>query len=318
MTRWHVTGLGEGGLRLSASAGELLERADRLDVAIAGAEANVLSSLARLDWNTAWASVLPASPMARRVERELRANGVSLELVSHVADGRLGIYFVEYGSAPRPTQVHFDRRDTAFARITSDQVDWDGVLDTQILHLTGVTAAISPQARAVTVEACARARQAGVTVSFDVNYRSRMWSIDDARPVLLQLAADADVLFLRQGDAQILFGTDSAEASMAAARDHSRATQVAITDGASGAIGSNDGVVTQVAATEVGILDRLGAGDAFAAGYLHGLLSQNPEHALTYAAHVAALCLAQRGEQVVVTRGDLNLNPTIPDSGLDR
>lgn len=102
MTRWHVTGLGEGGLRLSASAGELLERADRLDVAIAGAEANVLSSLARLDWNTAWASVLPASPMARRVERELRANGVSLELVSHVADGRLGIYFVEYGSAPRP------------------------------------------------------------------------------------------------------------------------------------------------------------------------------------------------------------------------
>ncbi len=318
MTMWDVTAIGEGGLRLSTPPGGLLECAQSLDVAIAGAEANVLASLAALDWHAGWASVLPESALGRRVERELRACGVGTQLIHHVPDGRVGVYFVERGVEPRATKVHFDREDTVFSQVTSSQVQWDLLLDTRILHLTGITAAVSPAACSVVEEAVRRAKAAGVLVSFDVNYRAKMWSVDSARPTLTRLIGAADIVFIRQGDAELLYGTGTADESLEEVCRRTSADYVAVTSGAAGAIGWIDGRRREAPAANVQIIDRLGAGDAFAAGFLHRLLSGKTGDVLNYATFLAALCLSQVGEQVVTTRAELDRAITTPRTGLDR
>src|SRR5690606_15757731 len=107
MTRFDATAIGEGGIRLSVPAGDRLERAASFDVNIAATEGNVLAGLSSLGWKASWVSALPRTPMARRVEHQFRAYGIDLSGVVHRDEGRLGTYYVEYGAAPRPTQVYF-------------------------------------------------------------------------------------------------------------------------------------------------------------------------------------------------------------------
>jgi 2-dehydro-3-deoxygluconokinase len=318
MSEWDITAIGEGGLRLSTPAGIPLERAASLDVAIAGAEANVLATLAALGWRSCWASVLPRSPQGRRVERELRASGVHTDLVKHVPEGRVGVYFVEYGARPRPTEVYFDRRDTAFSKIGTQDVEWDRLLDTRVLHLTGVTAAVSETACRVVEEAASRARAAGVPVSFDVNFRAKMWSEQEARPRLVGVLESADIVFIRLADAALLFGSESVDDALAAVRRLSSARAVAVTNGAAGASAVVDGHRYDAAAVEVRIIDRLGSGDAFAAGFLHCILQERTADVLSYATMLAAMCLSQTGEQVATTREAVDRAISAPHIGLSR
>ncbi len=319
MPTFDCTAIGEGGVRLSVPAGTRLERTEHVDVAIAGTEANVLCTLSSLGWATSWFSGLAAdSPIARRVEFQLRSFGVDLSGV-HRGEGRTGTYWAEYSVPPRATAVFFDRRDTAFSRLTVANIDWDKLLDTRLLHLTGLTAALSPTVLEVLQEAIRRADHAGVPVSFDVNYRNHLWTPEVAAPVLRPFIEQAEIVFCRGDDVRlILGGPDDIEGCLQRVSEVSNASCVVTSCGADGALALIDGQLRREPASPVTILDRLGAGDGLAAGFLHSWLLGDRTNALRYGTAVAGLALSQYGEQIITNRIELEAIVADPHISLRR
>src|SRR2546425_2682783 len=155
---YDLVTLGEVLLRLAIPSPTRFETARHLDLQVGGAEANVAAACARLGLRAAWISALPANPWGERIRRELAGNGVDCAYVRMTEDARVGVYFLEYGVPPRPVRVLYDRRDSAFARLTPAQVDWEPVRRARLVHLTGVTPALGESARAL-VERAVRERQ---------------------------------------------------------------------------------------------------------------------------------------------------------------
>ena len=319
MPTFDCTAIGEGGVRLSVPPGHRMERAERLDVAIAGTEANVLCTLSSLDWHTGWFSGMAVdSPVARRVHYQLSSFGVDLSGV-HWGQGRTGTYWAEYSVPPRATAVFFDRKDTAFARLTVDDVDWDKLLDTSLLHLTGLTAALSPSVLEVLQEATRRAAAAGVPVSFDVNYRTHLWEPKVAAPVLRPFVEQAEIVFCRRDDVRLLLdGPEDLEGCLRRVAEVSNASSIVTSCGPEGAMALIDGEIRTEAALPVTILDRLGAGDGLAAGFIHSWLRGNKDDALKYGVAVAALALSQYGEQIITSNDELESLLSDPTANLRR
>jgi 2-dehydro-3-deoxygluconokinase len=302
MTMFDVTTLGEIMLRLSVPAGVRLEMAARLDIQPGGAEANLVSLLARLGQACAWVGALPQNPLGRLAANALRMAGVDLDGVVWCAEGRMGTYFVEFATMPRPIQVVYDRADSCAAHLTPDQVDWVHLLDTRLLHLTGITPALSVSCREVVEQARLRARQAGVPVSFDVNYRQKLWSLEDAAHVLRPLIQDVDLLFCAHGDAQRLFACDADPAvAILQLAAQTKARTLVMSIGDAGALAWQAGRQSHVAAVPAPVVDRLGAGDALAAGVVHGWLEGDLAHGLRMGALLAGMALSQHGDMVVTT-----------------
>jgi 2-dehydro-3-deoxygluconokinase len=299
MPAWDVTAFGEAMLRLSVPEGERLEAAAALRVEVAGAESNVCAALAQMGRRTAWMGALPDNPLGRRLIAELRAFGVNTEMVALRQDGRLGMMFVEYAGPPRATQVVYDRAHSVAAAMTPEMLPWDSLLDTRMLHLTGITPALSASAHACVQEARRRAAAAGVPVSFDINYRSRLWDSASAGKALHELGQGAAVLFCKETDARLLFGADG-DRELIPARLSAlfQAQMVVMTCGEDGVYGLEQGRLHHVPAMKVRMIDRIGAGDAMTAGVLHGLLNGDFHHGLRCGAVLAALALSQHGDMV--------------------
>jgi len=314
-TRFDLISLGESMLRLSVPAGKRLDDTRKLDMELAGAESNVSVALARLGWRVGWVSRMPDHALSNAILRALRSDGVDISAVKRVPDERLGTYFIEYATPPRSTQVIYDRENSAASRMTSADVDWDYLLDTRVLHLTGITAAMSDNCYDLVAEAIRRAHAAGVAVSFDVNYRAKLWSADIAGKKLRPLVQAADVLFCKGADAAVLFGCDGEpHESIMKLKALTRAAALFCTFGEKGAsLLCNDEIVTQPA-LPVQIVDRIGSGDAFAAGVLDGYLSSSPSQSdssafregLRRGVALAAIALSQFGDRVLSSRTELN------------
>ena len=306
-------------LRLGVPSGHRLEDTRSLDMELGGAESNVAVALARLGWRTGWVSRMPDHALARAVLRALRADGVDVSAVKSAPGERLGTYFIEHAVAPRATQVIYDRAGSAASRMNVDDIDWAYLLDTRVLHLTGITAALSDNCHALLVEAVARAQAAGVVVSFDVNYRAKLWTAAAAGEKLRPLIAAADVLFCKGADAKTLFGcAGEPRQLMQALQALTRAAAVFCTFGNQGAalLAGNE-FVTQPA-LDVQIVDRIGSGDSFAAGVLDGLLSGGASagdisrdtaalrEGLRRGVGLAAIALTQFGDRVLTSRAELD------------
>jgi 2-dehydro-3-deoxygluconokinase len=189
-----VVGLGEAMLRLSAPAHARLEQAQALDVEVGGAELNALIAASAFGARARWVTCQAGNPLGRRVVTHARAHGVE-PLVAWDEDARAPLYFVEHGAAPRPTQVLYDRGDSAMARLVGDEFDWDAALDGAAAALTsGITCGIGPGAAAAARGLLAGARARGVRTFFDVNHRARQWTWEEAAPVLRETLGDVDVL----------------------------------------------------------------------------------------------------------------------------
>jgi 2-dehydro-3-deoxygluconokinase len=304
---FDLISLGEAMLRLSVPMGRRLDDMRALDVEIGGAEGNVCVALARLGRRCGWVSRLPDHALGNVVMRGLRADGVDVSAVKRVSGERIGTYFIEYASAPRAIQVVYDRADSAAARMTVADVDWDYLLDTHILHLTGITAALSDSCYAIVAEAIRRARAAGVTISFDVNYRAKLWSAAVAGEKLRPLIADADLLFCKSADAAALFGcTGTPGEQLAALQKLTRASAVFGTFGENGAALLQGAEFIQQPALPVIIVDRIGSGDAFAAGALDGFLDGDLRAGLQRGVALAAIALSQHGDRILTSRAELN------------
>ncbi len=239
MPRFDVTTIGEGQLRLSVPAGRRLEEARQFDVHTSGTDANVVCTLSRLGWGCGWVSALPGTPVGRRVAGEYRASGLDLSAVRWSGDHRLATYYVEYAVPPRATQVYYDRSDTCFTQLTPADIDWDHLLDTRLLHLSGLTMALCGNIQEVLVEAAARAKAAGVPVSFDMNYRRRLWRPEAAHRAVAPLVKNVYILFCGRADAVLVFGCTPAEPKKMIAQlaDHTAAPHIVMSMSHEGLMG---------------------------------------------------------------------------------
>jgi 2-dehydro-3-deoxygluconokinase len=311
---------GEILLRLAAPDHQLLLQTPQLCVQIGGAEANVAISLAQFGHEVGMVSVLPDNALGRACRAELRRHGVDTAGI-HFAPGRVGLYFLTVGAGYRPSQVLYDREASAFALASPELVDWDAQLrGAGWLHVSGVTPALGRPAADAALRAARQARERGLRVSFDCNYRAKLWQRwqGEAPAILRELAGEAELLFAQHKDIELMLGRDfsatpeperfqQAAGEMLAA--FPRLLQVASTVRHERSVDSNE--LSAVSLSREGlcrtrtyslerIVDRIGSGDAFAAGLLHGLVSgMSQAAALDFGA--AAACLKHS------VPGDFNL-----------
>lgn len=305
MPRFEVTAFGETMLRLSVPSGRRLTRMRQLDVYAGGAETNVLGALGALERRCGWVSALPDNDLGRFVLRELAAARIDSSAVV-AREGRVGTYYVEFAAAPRAVQVIYDRTDSAVSSLTPDDIDWEYLLGTRVVHLTGITAALSRGCYDITLAVCKRAKDAGVTVSFDVNYRSKLWSAADAREKLEPLLKHVDILICGEADAQTVFGIEgSPETVLQGLKNLSNAAHVILTRSDAGSVTLMGSDLVQVEAGAAEMIDRLGAGDAFSAGVIDGFLDGDIIAGMRRGTVLAGLALTQHGDMVSTTRAEL-------------
>jgi len=323
MNGHRVVCFGEMLLRLGAPDRGLLLQRPSLDVFVGGAEANVAVGLARLGHDVAMATVVPDNPLGEAALAELRRYGVATTHARKVP-GRMGLYFLTTGAIHRPSDVLYDRAGSAFAKADADTVDWDAALaGATWLHLSGVNAAVGPQGAAAALRAVAAAKAKGVRISFDCNYRAKLWAEwgGDAPTILRDLLSAADVVFGDHRDFALVLGKafdgeDAPRRAADAAFDaFPTARLIANTDRRQvtvdhhvlyGRLLTRDGMYT-AGPVDVGpIVDRIGGGDAFAAGVLHGLLTDRPPHE-TVQIGLAASSLKHGipGDLALISRSDI-------------
>lgn len=305
--RFDLTTIGEGVLRLSVPAGQRIETTRTFDVDVSGTEANVASALSRLGWRCGWISALPDTPPGRRVEQAFRPHGVDLSSLVWREEGRVSTYYVEYSQPPRPIMIYYDRKDSCFTNLTPDDIDWDYLLDTRHLHLSGLTVPLSDSVGEIISLALDRAREKGITTSFDVNYRHLLWSEQEAREKLVNYMRDIDLLFLARRDAANVFGFDGeVDDVIERVSQLTGARNIVMSLSSEGVVGWDGDETRHVKASDVGIIDRIGAGDAMVSGILHGWFGDDLFKGLRYGTVMAALAMSQTGDAVVTNQAELD------------
>jgi 2-dehydro-3-deoxygluconokinase len=285
-----VVGIGETLIRLAPGGGEILESAHAYNVHVGGAESNVCVNLAQLGVPTAWISRLPANPLGRRVAEHIRGFGVNLDGVIWAPEGRVGLMFVQPGAEPRSGEVVYYRRDSAFAEIDPDAVAWSLLDGSRVMHLTGITPALGEGPLRLVRRAITESRKRDVRISFDVNYRAKLWPPTAARQTIEPLLPGLDIVFINDRDARTLFeARGEAEAMARTLRDRFRCGILVLTLGAEGALALDDAGAVRHPAFAGQIIDRIGRGDAFAAGFLFGYLRGRTADGLRYGSALAAL-----------------------------
>lgn len=295
-----IIAFGEVMVRLAPPNFQRLEQTRSLDVEIGGAELNTAAGLVRLGRSAAWVSRLPNNPLGKLVANRVREIGVSDQFVQFTDDGRCGLYFLEFGAAPRASSVLYDRKDSSFAFAQRGMFDWPAIFNgAKWFHVSGIAAALSPGAAEVVDEAMHAARDAGVKVCMDLNYRAKLWPVEHAAEVLSLMLPQVDALIASEADADHLFGITGKDFTEVACGLIERfgMTTVAGTRREAAlvwrnrfaAVGYSAGVTYESAWYEVEIVDRLGAGDALAAGLIHGLIDGDLKKGLDYGAAMGAL-----------------------------
>jgi 2-dehydro-3-deoxygluconokinase len=309
-----AVGFGDFLLRLSPPGYQRFLQASSFDAFYTGAEANVLAALSLEGVPAEFVTRLPENLIGECALAHLRRFGVGTGGIARGGE-RIGVFYLEKGASQRPSRVVYDRRHTAFSESSPADYDWDAILDgAGWFHLTGITPALGPALPDICREACEAARARGVPVSLDLNYRSQLWDLETAGRTLRSLAPLADVLMGGVWDASALLGSpapdgpsDTPEANERAARalaERYGFRDVAFTmrrgesasDNGWRAMLFRDGQAYFSREYEIRLVDRVGGGDAFAAGLIGASLRGcDAQRAVEYAA--AAGCLKQTIEQ---------------------
>jgi 2-dehydro-3-deoxygluconokinase len=238
---------------------------------VGGAESTVGLYLTELGHRVRWASRVGDDPLGRRLLAELRRYGLDTSLVRRDPQAPTGVYFKDPG--PRQTTVHYYRAGSAASRMSAADAEAFLPPGTHLVHLSGITPALSDSCRQLVEALLTRARAHGTLVSFDVNHRPALWPAAEAAPVLLDLARRADLVFVGRDEAQALWGTAAPEQVRALVGGHNR---LVVKDGATGATEFDGPRSCFVPADAVPVVEVVGAGDAFAAGVIAGLLDGAP------------------------------------------
>jgi len=326
-----VITMGEIMLRLSTPNNERFIQADEFDVNYGGGEANVAVSLANYGYDTEYVTAVPANPIGECAVAALRKYGVGTKYISRSGE-RLGIYYLETGSAMRASNVVYDRAHSSIATAKPEEFDFDEIFkDVDWFHFTGITPAISDSAAELTKLACQAAKKAGVTVSCDLNFRKKLWTSEKAKTVMTDLMQYVDVCIGNEEDAEKVLGfkakaTDVTKGELNLAGYEDVFNQMADTFGFKYIISSlrqsysasNNGWSACVMNGETRefyhsktysvtpIVDRVGGGDSFAAGCICGFLDElDMKAALEFGVAASALKHTIPGDFNLVTREEV-------------
>lgn len=311
-----VVSFGEIMLRLSPDGYYKLFQKPALNTSFCGAEANVAVALSNFGDEAEFVTALPDNDIGRAACRELMRYGVKTDNIVYTGD-RLGIFFAEKGASQRPSKVIYDRKNSAIASADPSSFNWEKIFDgADWFHITGITPALSDSLAKISVDAVKAAKKAGLTVSCDINYRSKLWSAQKARPVMTEIMKYVDVCIGNEEDAEIVFGikagttdvtkgqldTDGYKKSLQTVAEtfgckivaySQRKSYSASDNGWSGIIYDDEKKQVYISAQyDIRITDRIGGGDAFASGLIYALHNNiSPANAIETAA--AAGCLDQ-------------------------
>jgi len=324
-----VAAFGELMLRLSPDKGVCLENAPKMNVHFGGAEANVAVCLARLGSKAYFVSAIPENEMGAHALNILRKWGVSTEFIQR-SGHRMGIYFLEHGTGPRPSKVIYDRKGSSFSQISPHNIDWEKVFkNVQWFHWTGITPALGDS-----VEECLRrglktAQKLGITVSADLNYRKKLWSEEKANAVMTELMQYTDIVIGNEEDSTRIFGLrpegsdvskgqlnkEGYKPMMKTLTERFGLKKIAVTLRQSLSATENNWSACLYNGKDfilgpqykVWITDRVGTGDAFAAGLIFSLLNQkNDKQALEFGIASAVLKHTVYGDFNLVSKDQIH------------
>lgn len=307
--------LGEMMLRLKSPGHERFFQSPLLEATFGGGEANVAISLVNFGLDAEFVSAVPANPVGDALLRQLRARGVATSNIPRQGD-RLGLYFLEAGSGPRPSVVVYDRAHSAIATAHVTDFDWDAIFTGAAwFHVTGITPALSETAAGLASRAVQEAKSHGARVSCDLNYRKKLWKYGKTAPeVMVPLMAHVDVVVANEEDIQLSLGLEMdqqigdaklsrdkyAQLARRVLDQHEHVQAVAITLRESHSANHNDWSAMclhrgssalfskRYALTD--IVDRVGGGDSFAAGFIYALQAEMaPQAGLEFAVAASAL-----------------------------
>lgn len=303
--------VGEIMLRLQPPSCDRIRQTRSFDIAFGGGEANVAVCLAQLGDKSKFFTALPNNEIGLACMGELRKYGVDVSEI--ILDGdRLGIYYCEKGFSERASRVIYDRKHSAFAEIATDKVDYKILDDVEWLHFTGITPALSQNTEELTENILKKAKEKGITISCDLNYRAKLWTQEKAEKVMSKLMTYVDVLIANEEDAKKIFGISATGSDIESGilnldgyksvclqiEERFNIHTVAITLRESYSANRNGWSAVLYSGGEffasrkydMTVLDRVGGGDSFSAGLIHSLINNyNPNDAVEYA--VACSCL---------------------------
>jgi 2-dehydro-3-deoxygluconokinase len=319
----RIVAFGEVMARLSPAAGEVLGQSTTLSTWFGGAEANAMATVAQLGGKAALITTLPANALGLGARAALAARGIETRFVAMSDRGRLGLYFATYGAGVQPPEVLYDRAGSAFAVAPQNPLTDAALEGAAFLHITGITPAVSQDAASASLDIARRAVAAGVKVSFDGNYRAKLWAAwgGNGPSILQELLGLATVAFVDHRDIALILGEDFASIDIPARNEaaYNRAfdrfpnlqlicaTQRVVHHMTHHEIGAcalaRGGEMIRLAPVSVAnIIDRIGGGDAFAGAMLHGLSLAMPiEAALKRALAACVAKHAQRGDMLSIT-----------------
>jgi len=322
-----VVTFGEIMLRLKSPGHERFFQSPALEATFGGGEANVAVSLSLLGDSSRFVTALPDNAIADAAVAEVRSHGVDVSAIKRTKTGRMGIYFIETGANQRPSKVVYARENSAISLAKAADFDWEDIFSAASwFHVTGITPALSQSAADCALTAMSKAKQLGLTVSIDLNYRKKLWNYGKKAPeVMRTLVKHADVVVANEEDIQMCLGieadvdvtkgqlSDEVYRQLAAKVQamFPNVSHVAITlresisadrNGWRAVLAGKQGFFTSRHYVIDDIVDRVGGGDSFSAGLIHGLRHMEEAQALEFA--VAASCLKHS------VSGDFNLITT--------
>jgi 2-dehydro-3-deoxygluconokinase len=301
-----VIGLGDAMVSFSPPGFLRLEQATQMEVWPTGAEANAAVALARLGKRVGWISKLPENPLSRLIVAAVSRHGVDTSRVVWTPEGRVGTLFYERAVPPRPPRVWYDRTDSAFTTLRASELDWDYLTAAQVVLMAGTAPALSSVLRETTREIATRVRAAGRLFALDVNYRAKLWSPREAGDYLATLLPLVNILFCGLRDAARLFdASGEPEAVGRRLQERFGISTVVLTLGSEGALAVAGRVHRGPRVRQATVVDPVGAGDAFAGGFLCGYLEGGVQRGLEMGSAAGALHCTIPGDFAYITRAEV-------------
>lgn len=325
---YDVVTIGETMLRLTPPNQLRIRQAKQFDIEVGGTESNTAVGLVQLGLKVTWVSRLPCNPVGELVTQTLTSYGVDCSHVCWADDERLGIYFFEDGAAPRGSRVIYDRQNSALSRMKTADLPLTlfQPQKASLLHVTGITPALSRDVADALQTAVSHAQQANWLISFDLNYRSKLWSPSEARKGCEPFVQSAHIFLLPLRDAVLIYGVEAeAKTAVRTLAQQYPDTLIVLTLGSDGAIAydpETDQVVRQASFPVETQIGRLGGGDAFDAGFLYGYLTSKTErvvNALRWGAATASIKYTIPGDMPLVEKTEVEaLFQADSDGGVQR
>lgn len=315
-----VVSFGETMIRFSTTRMERLEQAQFLEIRSAGAESNFCIGCSQMGLKPVWISKIPDNPLGRLTQRNLHKYGVETSIVWD-NQHRIGSYYIEYGSFPRATSVLYDRDDSAIRFIEEEEIDWSVLDDAEMVHLTGITVALGKKAKKAIEAFIEKAHERGIKVSFDVNYRAKLWSPEEAKEHISDVLKNkVDFLFVGIGDANRIFGFEGdSDKIIEQLKDTFDCELVILTLGSEGAM-AYDGEKKYFAKTQPSdTVDPIGSGDAFDAAFVSSYLKgKGIQECLETGNALAALKRTIVGDEPIFSYEDVLKLAELNTKGIER